>query len=126
LYGSVTRSGRQQTSRSQTEIEMNFESPRMTRPSPPSSPWPGRGSRDAAGEGYQRMSVLVDTNTRLVVQGITGSAGAFHTRQCIDYGTSVVAGVTPGKGGQLFDEKLPVFDTVCEALRETACSASMV
>src|SRR6266516_1765299 len=72
------------------------------------------------------MSVLVDTNTRLVVQGITGSVGAFHTRQCIDYGTSVVAGVTPGKGGQLFDEKVPVFDTVWEARRETGCNASMV
>src|SRR6266513_3491954 len=72
------------------------------------------------------MSVLVDTNTRLVVQGITGSVGAFHTRQCMDYGTSVVAGVTPGKGGQLFDEKVPVFDTVWEARRETGCNASMV
>ena len=49
------------------------------------------------------MSVLVDKNTRLVVQGITGSAGAFHTRQCMDYGTNVVAGVTPGKGGQMFE-----------------------
>jgi len=72
------------------------------------------------------MSVLVDKNTRLVVQGITGSAGAFHTRQCMDYGTNVVAGVTPGKGGQLFDEKVPVFDTVWEAQRETGCNASMV
>ena len=61
------------------------------------------------------MSVLVDKNTRLVVQGITGSAGAFHTRQCMDYGTTVVAGVTPGKGGQMFDDKVPVFDTVWEA-----------
>ena len=58
------------------------------------------------------MSVLVDKGTRLVVQGITGSAGAFHTRQCIDYGTNVVAGVTPGKGGQMFDDNVPVFDTV--------------
>src|SRR5207249_1321221 len=53
------------------------------------------------------MSVLVDKNTRLVVQGITGSAGAFHTRQCMDYGTNVVAGVTPGKGGQMFDGIMP-------------------
>ena len=58
------------------------------------------------------MSVLVDKNTRLVVQGITGSVGAFHTRQCMDYGTNVVGGVTPGKGGQLFNEKVPLFDTV--------------
>src|ERR1700757_4734455 len=72
------------------------------------------------------MSVLVDKSTRLVVQGITGSAGAFHTRQCMDYGTNVVAGVTPGKGGQMFDGKVPVFDTVWEARRETGCNASMV
>jgi len=72
------------------------------------------------------MSILVDKNTRLVVQGITGSAGAFHTRQCMDYGTNVVAGVTPGKGGQMFDGKVPVFDTVWEARRETSCNASMV
>ncbi len=72
------------------------------------------------------MSVLVDKNTRLVVQGITGSAGAFHTRQCIEYGTNVVAGVTPGKGGQIFDGKVPVFDTVWEARQKTACNASMV
>src|SRR5882757_7474569 len=72
------------------------------------------------------MSVLVDKNTRLVVQGITGSAGAFHTRQCMDYGTNVVAGVTPGKGGQMFDGKVPVFDTVWEARQQTRCNASMV
>ena len=72
------------------------------------------------------MSVLVDKNTRLVVQGITGSAGAFHTRQCMDYGTNVVAGVTPGKGGQIFDGKVPVFDTVWEARQKTSCNASMV
>src|SRR5436853_4177296 len=72
------------------------------------------------------MSVLVDKNTRLVVQGITGSAGAFHTRQCMDYGTNVVAGVTPGKGGQMFDDKVPVFDTVWEARQKTGCNASMV
>src|SRR5256714_2390216 len=72
------------------------------------------------------MSILVDKNTRLVVQGITGSAGAFHTRQCMDYGTNVVAGVTPGKGGQMFEGTVPVFDTVWEARRETGCNASMV
>ena len=66
------------------------------------------------------MSVLVDKNTRLVVQGITGSAGAFHTRQCIEYGTNVVAGVTPGKGGQIFDGKVPVFDTVYTCLTYTS------
>jgi succinyl-CoA synthetase alpha subunit len=72
------------------------------------------------------MSVLVDKDTRLVVQGITGSAGAFHTRQCIEYGTSVVAGVTPGKGGQLFDGKVPVFDTLWEARQKTGCNVSMI
>jgi len=72
------------------------------------------------------MSILVDKNTRLVVQGITGSAGAFHTRQCMEYGTNVVAGVTPGKGGQMFDGKVPVFDTVWEAQQKTSCNASMV
>ncbi len=72
------------------------------------------------------MSILVDKNTRLVVQGITGSAGSFHTRQCMEYGTNVVAGVTPGKGGQIFDEKVPVFDTVWEARQETGCNVSMI
>src|SRR6202045_1238407 len=72
------------------------------------------------------MSVLVDKNTRLLVQGITGSAGALHTRQCMDYGTNVVAGVTPGKGGQMFDGKVPVFDTVWEARQQTGCNVSMI
>src|SRR6202045_4765158 len=72
------------------------------------------------------MSVLVDKSTRLLVQGITGSAGAFHTRQCVEYGTNVVAGVTPGKGGQMFDDKIPVFDTVWEAKQKTDCNVSMI
>ncbi|HEX4639327.1 MAG TPA: succinate--CoA ligase subunit alpha [Chthoniobacterales bacterium] len=72
------------------------------------------------------MSVLVDKSTRLLVQGITGSAGAFHTRQCIEYGTNVVAGVTPGKGRQKFDDKVPVFDTVWEAKQKTNCNVSMI
>ena len=72
------------------------------------------------------MSVLVDHNTRLVVQGITGNAGAFHTRQCIAYGTKVVAGVTPGKGGERFDECIPIFDTVAEAVNREGANASMV
>src|ERR671935_2768611 len=72
------------------------------------------------------MAILVDKNTRLVVQGITGSAGAVHTRQCMDYGTNVVAGVTPGKGGQIFDGKVPVFDTVWEARQQTGCNVSMI
>jgi succinyl-CoA synthetase alpha subunit len=72
------------------------------------------------------MSVLVDKNTRLLVQGITGSAGGFHARQCMEYGTNVVAGVTPGKGGQMFDSKVPVFDTVAEARQQTGCNVSMI
>src|SRR3954467_13433634 len=72
------------------------------------------------------MAVLVDKNTRLVVQGITGSAGGFHARQCMEYGTNVVAGVTPGKGGQMFDGKVPVFDTVWEARQKTGCNVSVI
>ena len=72
------------------------------------------------------MSVLVDKTTRVVVQGITGSAGGFHARQCMEYGTNVVSGVTPGKGGQKFDGKVPVFDTVWEARQETNCNVSMI
>lgn len=72
------------------------------------------------------MAVLVDKNTRLLVQGITGKSGAFHARGCRDYGTNVVAGVTPGRGGEKFDETIPVFDTVTEARRETGCNATMI
>ncbi len=72
------------------------------------------------------MSILVDKNTRLVVQGITGSEGSFHTRQMIEYGTNVVAGVTPGKGGQKFDDCVPIFNTVREAVEETGANASVV
>jgi succinyl-CoA synthetase alpha subunit len=72
------------------------------------------------------MSILVDSSTRLLVQGITGSSGAFHARGCMEYGTNVVAGVTPGKGGQLFDGKVPVFDTVYEARQQTGCNATMI
>jgi succinyl-CoA synthetase alpha subunit len=72
------------------------------------------------------MSVLVDKNTRLVVQGITGKSGAFHTRNCMEYGTNVVAGVTPARGGEMFDDKVPVFDTVHEARQKTGCNATMI
>ncbi len=73
------------------------------------------------------MSILVDKNTRLLVQGITGREGEFHARQMIEYGTQVVAGVTPGKGGQwACDGKVPVFDTVEEAVRATGANASVV
>jgi succinyl-CoA synthetase alpha subunit len=72
------------------------------------------------------MSILVDKNTRLLVQGITGSSGAFHAKSCLEYGTNVVAGVTPGKGGQMFEGKVPVFDTVYEARKQTGCNATMI
>ena len=71
------------------------------------------------------MSIFVDKNTRLLVQGITGKEGQFHARQCIDYGTKVVAGVTPGKGGQKMDD-VPVFNTVKEAVAQTKANCSMV
>lgn len=72
------------------------------------------------------MSILADENTRLVVQGITGSEGSFHTRQMMEYGTKVVAGVTPGKGGQRFDGKVPVFNTVAEAVEKEGANASAI
>jgi len=72
------------------------------------------------------MSVFIGQQTRLVVQGITGRDGSFHTRQMIGYGTKVVAGVTPGKGGQLFDGVVPVFDTVADAVRETQANTSVI
>jgi succinyl-CoA synthetase alpha subunit len=72
------------------------------------------------------MSVLIDTGTRLVVQGITGRDGSFHARQMIDYGTTVVAGVTPGKGGQLFEGKVPIFNTVLQAVRDTGANTSVI
>ncbi len=72
------------------------------------------------------MSILVSSETRVVVQGITGGEGSFHTRQMLEYGTQVVAGVTPGKGGESFDGKVPVFDTVAQAAKETGANASVI
>ena len=72
------------------------------------------------------MSILVNKDTRLVVQGITGRDGSFHTRQMIAYGTHVVAGVTPGKGGQSFDGTVPIFHTVAEAIRKTGANTSVI
>jgi succinyl-CoA synthetase alpha subunit len=71
------------------------------------------------------VSILVDENTKLLVQGITGNEGSFHTRKCMDYGTKVVAGVTPGKGGTSF-EGVPVFNEVERAVKETGANASMI
>lgn len=72
------------------------------------------------------MSVLVDQNTRVVVQGITGSAGSFHASQCLAYGTQIVAGVTPGKGGQTFEGKVPIFNTVSDAVEKTGANVSLI
>jgi len=71
------------------------------------------------------MSIFVNSQTRVLVQGITGKEGQFHTRQCVEYGTSIVAGVTPGKGGQAMDS-IPVFNTVKDAKKETGANASMI
>ena len=71
------------------------------------------------------MSILIDKDTRLLVQGITGREGSFHTRQCVAYGTHVVAGVTPGKGGQSLDG-IPVFNTMGEAVDRTGANASLI
>ncbi|MGH7586986.1 MAG: succinate--CoA ligase subunit alpha [Gemmatimonadota bacterium] len=72
------------------------------------------------------MSVFIDEATRLVVQGITGRDGSFHARQMMEYGTRVVAGVVPGKGGQTFDDAVPIFNTVADAVAETAATASVI
>ena len=71
------------------------------------------------------MSILVDENTRVICQGITGKQGVFHTRQAVAYGTKMVGGVTPGKGGEKMDG-LPIFNTVAEAVRETGANASVI
>ena len=71
------------------------------------------------------MSIFVNNNTKLLVQGITGKEGQFHSRQCVAYGTQVVAGVTPGKGGQKMDE-IPVFNSVSDAVKETGANCSMI
>ncbi len=72
------------------------------------------------------MSILVDENTRLLVQGITGREGSFHAMRCKEYGTNLVAGVTPGRGGALFDDSVPVFNTVEQAVAETGANASLI
>ncbi|MFW6085136.1 MAG: succinate--CoA ligase subunit alpha [Gemmatimonadota bacterium] len=72
------------------------------------------------------MCILIGEETRLVVQGITGRDGSFHARQMIEYGTEVVAGVTPGKGGRTFDDRVPVFDTVKRAVDETGANTSVI
>lgn len=72
------------------------------------------------------MSILVNENTRLLVQGITGGEGSFHTRAMLEYGTKVVAGTSPGKGGSKFDEKVPIFNTVADAVANEGINASVI
>jgi len=72
------------------------------------------------------MSILVNKDTRVVVQGLTGKEGSFHAKQCLEYGSRIVAGVTPGKGGTKWEEKVPIFNTVSEAVKETGADASLI
>ena len=72
------------------------------------------------------MSVFANGNTRLLIQGITGREGSFHARHMLEYGTNVVAGVTPGKGGQKFEQKVPVFNTVAQAVEATGANTSVI
>ena len=86
----------------------------------------GGGTRRA---GTCSMSIFIDHRTRLLVQGITGRDGSFHTRQMAEYGTSVVAGVTPGKGGQVFEAgsaRIPIFNTVASAVEDTGANVSVI
>jgi len=72
------------------------------------------------------MSILIDENTKVLVQGITGSFGARHAKLSLEYGTKIVGGVTPAKGGQMFENTVPIFDTVSEAVRETGATATAI
>ncbi|HEX2600590.1 MAG TPA: succinate--CoA ligase subunit alpha [Gemmatimonadaceae bacterium] len=72
------------------------------------------------------MSIFIDKKTRLLIQGITGRDGSFHAKQMMEYGTQVVAGVTPGKGGQKFENKVPIFNTVAQAVKETGANATVI
>ncbi|MEP6620757.1 MAG: succinate--CoA ligase subunit alpha [bacterium] len=72
------------------------------------------------------MSIFIDNSTTVIVQGITGRDGGFHTKQMIEYGTKIVGGVTPGKGGQKFDDTVPVFNTVHEAAKATGANTSVI
>jgi len=72
------------------------------------------------------MSILVDKSTKVIVQGLTGREGTFHAKACAEYGTQVVGGVTPGKGGQKFDGKVPIFNTVEQAVKETGANTTVI
>jgi len=72
------------------------------------------------------VSIFIDKKTRLLIQGITGRDGSFHAKQMMEYGTGVVAGVTPGKGGQKFEDTVPIFNTVAEAVKETGANTAVI
>jgi succinyl-CoA synthetase alpha subunit len=72
------------------------------------------------------VAILVDKNTKVLVQGITGAYGGNHARWCMEYGTQIVGGITPGKGGQKFEDKVPIFDTVSDAMKKTKADATMI
>ncbi|MBU1896605.1 succinate--CoA ligase subunit alpha, partial [Myxococcota bacterium] len=72
------------------------------------------------------MAIWLNQDTKLIVQGITGGTGSFHARQMIEYGTQLVGGVTPGKGGQRFDDRVPIFNTVAEAVEATGANATVI
>ncbi len=72
------------------------------------------------------MSILINKDTRVVVQGITGKEGTFHSQQCLEYGTNIVAGVTPGKGGQKWEGKVPIYNTVAEAVEKEGANAALI
>src|SRR5271154_5213866 len=72
------------------------------------------------------MSILVNKDTKVVCQGITGSAGSFHSQQMLAYGTALVAGVTPGKGGTKFEDRVPIFDKLAQAVKATGANASVI
>ncbi len=72
------------------------------------------------------MAILVNKSSKVICQGITGKAGSFHSHACLEYGTKLVGGVTPGKGGQFFEERVPIFDSVKEAKEQTGCDVSMI
>src|SRR5690606_34908990 len=101
------------------------EDPRGERPEDPERELDG-GWRTEDREGGAAMSVLVDKNTKVIIQGITGSYGSRHARGCIEYGTQVVGGVVPGKGGTKFDDKVPIFDTVHDAVAATGADATCI
>jgi len=89
-------------------------------------PWQARPADSWRWYPVPTMSILIDSNTRVICQGITGSAGAFHTKGCLEYGTNMVGGVTPNKGGKTDDNGLPIFNTCFEAMEAVQPNATMI